>query len=79
MSPATTALRGNPMPSAALAAASAFSTLKWLSPDNVIGTSTSRTSGSGSEPGVSTQTQPSITVVARPPAPSTSRNDGESG
>ena len=56
-----------------------FSTLKRDSPASVIGTSTSSTSGSASELGVSTETQPSITVVARPPWPSTSRIAGESG
>ena len=56
-----------------------FSTLNRDSPASVIGTSTSSTSGSASSPGASTDTQPSITVVARPPAPSTSRIAGESG
>ena len=68
-----------PIARAADAAANVFSTLKRDNPASVIGTSTSSTSGSASELGVSTETQPSITVVARPPWPSTSRIAGESG
>ena len=68
-----------PTARAADAAASVFSTLKRDSPASVIGTSTSSTSGSGSASGRSTETQPSMTVVARPPAASTSRTAGESG
>ena len=78
-SPSTTVSRGMPIASAAEAAASVFSTLKRESPARVIGTSTSSTSGSGSRPGASTETQPSITVVARPPSLSVSRIAGESG
>ena len=61
------------------AAARVFSTLKRDSPASVIGTSPSSISGSGSDCAVSTATQPSMTVVARPPAPSTSRIAGLSG
>ncbi len=79
-SPSITTARGIPIASAAEAAASVFSTLNRDSPASVIGTSTSSTSGSGSAFGASTATQPSITVVARPPPlPSTSRIAGESG
>ena len=78
-SPSTTASAGRPTASAAEVAASEFSTLKRDSPASVMGTSTSSTSGSGSAPGRSTVTHPSITVVARPPLPSTSRMAGESG
>ncbi len=78
-SPSTTVARGMPTASAAEAAARVFSTLNRDSPARVIGTSTSSTSGSASPSGVSTATQPSITVVARPPAESVSRIAGESG
>ena len=79
VSPSTTASRGSPTASAAEAAARAFSTLNRLSPASVIGTSTTRTSGSGSPSGASTQIQPSITVVARPPSLSTSRTPASPG
>ena len=77
--PSTTASRGSPTPSAAEAAPSAFSTLNRDSPASVIGMSTTSTSGSGSASGVSTESQPSMTVVARPPAFSVSRMAGDSG
>ncbi len=76
-SPSTTTSRGMPAASAADAAASVFSTLKRESPASVIGTSVSSTSGSGSRCGRSTDTQPSMTVVARPPASRVSRIAGE--
>ena len=78
-SPSTTFARGIPIAKAAEAAARVFSTLKRESPARVIGTSISSTSGSGSASGVSTEIQPSITVVARPPLESVSRIAGESG
>ena len=77
--PSTTTSRGMPTASAAEAAARVFSTLKRDSPASVIGTSTSSTSGSASRSGRSTDTQPSITVVARPPSLRVSRIAGESG
>ncbi len=68
-----------PIASAAEAAASVFSTLKRDRPARVMGTSTSSTSGIASECGVITHTQPSMTVVTRPPALRMSRTAGESG
>ena len=74
-----TASRGSPTPRAADAAPRAFSTLKRDSPASVIGMSTTSTSGSGSLSASITHSQPSMTVVARPPSLSTSRRAGESG
>ena len=68
-----------PAARAADAAARVFSTLKRDSPASVIGTSTSSTSGSASAPALRMETQPSMTVVARPPASRTSRIAGEDG
>ena len=77
--PSTTVSRGIPAARAAEAAASVFSTLNRDRPASVIGTSTSSTRGSGSAPGRSTETQPSMTVVARPRSSSVSRIAGEFG
>lgn len=68
-----------PIASAAEVTAKVFSTFTRLSPANVIGTSITGTTGSGSAPGCSTATQPSITVVTRPPASMTVRPAGEFG
>ncbi len=79
LSPSATCSTLNPSASVAEVTASTFSTLTRLSPARVIGTSTTWMTGSGSRPPCSTQTQPSSTVVIRPPASSTVRPDGESG
>ena len=67
------------MARAAEAAARAFSTLNRDSPASVIGMSTTSTSGSASLSECSTDSHPSITVVARPPSDNVSRIAGESG
>ena len=79
LSPSATCSGVKPSASAAEVTASVFSTFTRLSPARVIGTSTTCTTGSGSVPDRSTHTQPSSTVVTRPPPSSTIRPDGESG